>query len=96
MKANWENFAPIVVPELSTGSSSSSASTSSTSLPQDAFSDVSSSPATIRSGDTSILASGKTVAKSYGNQKTNENRDMIQATRNRLRDPPRVDSGVHR
>lgn len=48
---NTENFVPTVFPRLSTGSSRSSASSSSTSLPQDTYDDTSSSSATKRSDE---------------------------------------------
>ena len=57
-QCNTENFVPTVVPGISRCSSSSSASKSSTSLPQDTSDDTSSSPAQTRSDSTSIPASG--------------------------------------
>ena len=59
IQSNAENCAPIAVPGLSTGSSSSSAaSTSPTSLP-DTSDDSSSSPAATRRDSTGILVLGK-------------------------------------
>ena len=57
VQCNTENLVPIVVPGLSTGSSSTTASASPVSLPQDT-SDDSSSPATTRRGGTSIPVLG--------------------------------------
>ena len=52
-----ENFVPILVQGLATGSSSSSASSASTSLPQVTCENTSSSPAAEQSDETSVPAS---------------------------------------
>ena len=62
-----ENFVPIVVPGLPTGSCSSISSASPVSSPQDPSDDPSLSPATIRS-DSKHSSMGKTVAKSTKKQ----------------------------
>ena len=78
-----ENFVPSAVPGLS---SSSGASSSSTSLPQDS-STTSPSPAKLRSDDTHDQASGdRGDPPKIKNKKDNE--DNNQATRNRFRGLP--------
>ena len=85
-RATRKNLVPIVVPGLATVSSRSSASSSSSSLPQDTSGDVLSSPATQRSDDTNAQPSRN---RSRNPTKTkNKNEDNIQASRNRLRDLP--------
>ena len=85
---NTENFVPLVVPGLATGSSSSSACPSSTSLPQDTYDDSSSSPAPERSDDKSVPASGNRSRNPTKTQKKHKNKDKVPASGNRFRDLP--------
>ena len=66
---NSENYVPIGVPGLSTCSSTSTASASPASLPQDTTEDSTSSPATTRLRSTPAVHHWETVTVSYRNRK---------------------------
>ena len=70
IQCNTKNYVPIVLPGLRTGSSSSCASTSPTSLPQDTSEDSSSCPATTRRDSTSIPVLGNELRDPTETQKT--------------------------
>ena len=72
IQCNTENYAPIVVPGSSTGSSSSSASTRPKSLPQNTSDASSSSPAITRRRSTSIPVLGNQLRDPTENQKHNQ------------------------
>ena len=59
-----------------------------TSLLQDTSDDTSSNPATTRSDNTSIPASGNRSRDSTESKNTNKNRDVVPASRNRFRHLP--------
>ena len=74
---NTEHFVPIVVPGLATAFSSSNASSSSTSLPQDTYDDTSSSPALQRTFrhreiDRAICQSGLWSSQKFSKTKKSE------------------------
>ena len=82
-----ENFAPLVVPGLSTGSSSSSANSSSTSLPLDTSGGFSPCSAIQRSDDTHAQAS-RNRGDPRKTKNTSKNKDTNQASNNRMRGLP--------
>ena len=82
-----QNYVPIVVPGLSTGSSSSTTSTSPTSLPQNlTVGDSTPSPATIRRRSTRSRVWGNQLHDSEQTEDETEDIDFV--LRNRLQDLP--------
>ena len=84
-QCNTENYVPIVVPELLTGSSSSTTSTSTTSLPQDIV-DSTFRPAITQSQSTSSRELGDQFPESRKNK--NKEADIDTAQGDMLRDLP--------
>ena len=75
MQSNTEKYVLIVVPGLSTGSSSLTTSTSPTSSPQDSTEDPSSSPATTRRRRTSSPQQGNQLRDSTDTKNKHKNKD---------------------
>ena len=80
IQRNTENCVPIVVPGLSTCSSSSTASTSPTSLPQDLTEDSTSGPATIRLRSTSSPELGDQLRGSEQPKGAGKDTDQVHGT----------------
>ena len=87
IKCSTENFVPIVVPGLSTGSSSSATPTSPTSVPQEAVIPTL-HPASTRSESTSSKGRGHPSHEPAETTDTNKNGDNETIRRNPLHDLP--------
>ena len=87
IQCKTENYAPIVVPGLATGSSSSSTSTSPTSSPQDTVSSTS-RPASIRSETVSKLVPGDPLLRPAETEKPNKHEDTELVRGDPLHDLP--------
>ena len=89
IQCNTENYAPIVVPGLSTEPSSSATSASSTSVSQDTVRDDSMPcPATTRRGSTRSRSLGDQLRDSKETNNKTKNEDRDKARRTPLRDLP--------